>query len=205
MSGRQPITAVVLCGGRATRLGSLDKPLLKLAGRPLLAHVIERLEPQVDAIVLSCAQSLGIYARFGYPVVTDRHTNEGPLGGIVSALPGTATPWILTTPADTPFLPANFASSLVPACRRRGSAVVRAGGHRQNLAMLLDRRQARSLAAFYESGGRAAHRWLVENDVEEVELAAAGFFNVNTSDDLAQARDRLAKTAKTPLGARVRE
>ena len=185
------VTAIVLCGGRAMRLGGIEKPLADLGGRSLLAHVIARLEPQVDSIVLSVGRGSAHYAGFGYPVVVDDDPDQGPLAGIVSALAAVETPWTLTTPADTPFLPSNLVSALAPACREQGAAVAWAGGHRQNLAMLLDEEQAAALAEFYRAGGRAVHRWLVASGVDEVAFPGDGFLNINTPEDLALARSEL--------------
>ena len=193
MAHRPAITAIVLCGGRATRLGGADKPLLAVGDKALLGHVIDRVRPQVDALLLSCAKATAAYEAFGHPVVEDRDAGQGPLGGFVSALPQVRTPWVLTTPADTPFLPDNLVASLAKASRRTGTAVVTAGGHRQNLAMLLDAEHAQSLAAFYEDGGRAIHRWLVANATTEVDFPADQFLNVNTAEDLSRARDLAAK------------
>ena len=193
MAHRPAITAIVLCGGRATRLGGADKPLLAVGDKALLGHVIDRVRPQVDALLLSCAKATAVYEAFGHPVVEDRDAGQGPLGGFVSALPQVRTPWVLTTPADTPFLPDNLVASLAKVCRRTGTAVVTAGGHRQNLAMLLDAEHAQSLAAFYEDGGRAIHRWLVANATTEVDFPADQFLNVNTAEDLSRARDLAAK------------
>ena len=191
MAGEQT-TAIVLCGGRGTRLGGEDKPLLDLGGKPLIAHVIERLAGQVDALLLSCAGDASVYRRFGRPVVLDRHHDQGPLGGFVSTLPEVATPWLLAMPCDVPFLPADLVAALAPTCRRRGAAVAAAGGRRQNLALLLDRRHAHSLATFFALGGRAIWRWLDADRVEAVEFPASAFHNVNTPADLAAARRRIA-------------
>lgn len=191
------VTAIVLCGGRATRLGGIEKPLADLGGKSLLAHVIARLEPQVDSIVLSVGRGSAHYAGLGYPVVVDEDPDQGPLAGIVSALAAVDTPWTLTTPADTPFLPSNLVHDLAPYCREHGAAVVSAGGHRQNLAMLLDAKQATALAEFYRAGGRAVHRWLVAGGVDEVAFPEDGFLNVNTPEDLALALSELDR--RSPL------
>ena len=192
MAQRPAITAIILCGGRGTRLGGVDKPLLEVGDKALLGHVIDRVHPQVDALVLSCAKTTSAYEAFGHPVVADRDATQGPLGGFVSALPQARTPWVLTTPADTPFLPENLVAALAAECDRAGAAVATAGGHRQNLVMLLDADHARSLAAFYEAGGRAIHRWLVANAVPEVGFSADEFLNVNTPEDLATALRNVA-------------
>ena len=185
---RPAITAVVLCGGRATRLGGVEKTLTDPRGKTLLSHVIARLEPMVDDFVLSVARDAEHYEPFGYPVVADDDPGQGPLAGIVSAVAAVRTPWILTTPADTPFLPSNLVAALAPACARRGAAVVSAGGRPPKPSMLPPPPLAASLAEFYRSGGRAVHRWLVANGVDEVEFPQGGFFNINTPLDLALAR-----------------
>lgn len=192
---RETTTAIVLCGGQGARLGGVDKPLVDLAGRPLLGHVLDRLRPQVGGIVLSCAGAKP-HRDFGCPVVVDAQPNQGPLGGIVSALATVSTPWVLTSPCDTPFLPMNLVDALAVACRCAGAAVAAAGGRRQNLCMLLEQRRAASLAAFFAAGGRAAHRWLDANGVPAVELPATAFLNVNTEADLQAARERFAHTAR---------
>lgn len=151
----------------------------------------------VDDVVLSVGRNPERYGPFGYPVVADDDPEQGPLGGIVSAVVAVHTPWMLTTPADTPFLPSNLVAALAPACARRGAAVVSAGGRRQNLSMLLDRRHAALLAEFYRFGGRALHRWLAGRGVNEIEFPQAGFFNINTPGDLAVARSKCNPTVTT--------
>jgi molybdenum cofactor guanylyltransferase len=66
-----PVSAVILAGGRATRLGGVDKGLIELAGRPLTAWVAERLAGQVQGILVSANRRAEAYARLGYPVVAD--------------------------------------------------------------------------------------------------------------------------------------
>lgn len=67
-----PCSAIVLAGGRATRLGGIDKALVSFAGRPLIAHVLERLRPQVDDIVINCNRNEEVLGSFGYPLVRDQ-------------------------------------------------------------------------------------------------------------------------------------
>ncbi len=83
---RDEVTAVVLCGGAGARLGSVDKTMVPLAGRPLVEHVVAALAPQVGGFVISVGRDATTYASLGHPTVIDREPGEGPLGGIVSAL-----------------------------------------------------------------------------------------------------------------------
>ena len=193
------ILAIVLCGGKGRRFGTAAKPLADLHGKPLVAHVIDRLKPQVDDIVLSCAQPDLAYERLGYRVVLDATPDEGPLGGIVSVLDVVAPTCVLTAPADTPFLPHDLVAFLAPACQQHGVAVAHAGDRQQNLVMLMEEAHTVSLARFFESGGRAAHRWLDDNTAAVVEFPAAGFLNVNTPADLAAARRRTTSTSANRL------
>lgn len=200
MRSPPPTTAIVLCGGRGRRLGGVDKPLLDLAGKPLVVHVLDRLRPQVDSILLSCSGIVEAYRRLGCTVVVDRFGDAGPLGGVCSALDEVRTPWLLTMPGDTPFLPSNLLRRLTPHCLRTGLAVAEAAGRRQNLTMLLDAPRMASLATFFADGGRAAHRWLRRQDAATVAFDAEDFLNVNTSADLETARQRAAALPRTGSG-----
>lgn len=189
----EEITAVVLCGGSGTRLGGTDKPLALLAGRPLVAYVLEALAPQVGSFVLACGRDAERYAALGHPTAIDFKPGDGPLGGIVSALPHVSAEWILVHPADVPFPDAALVSRLAALAEAEGVAVPRGGGRRQNLVLLLSRSRADELARFYREGGRAVRQWLDDVGVESIDMAdiAESFFNVNTAADLAIAEQRL--------------
>ena len=185
------VTGIVFCGGTGRRLGGVEKPLIEVAGRPLLAWVLERLRKQVATVVLSGANDPA-YARFGCEMVPDRAPGEGPLGGFATAVEVAATDWIFTCPGDSPYLAENVIELLAEDAERVGVAVPHDGNRRQNLFLLMRRDRAESLVRFFEQGGRAAHRWLDENGIGVTDLSpiAESFFNVNTPDDLEAWRRR---------------
>ena len=187
----EDVTGVVFCGGTGRRLGGVEKPLIEVAGRPLLAWVLERLRKQVGIVVLSGANDPA-YARFGCEMVPDRAPGEGPLSGFATAVEAAATDWIFTCPGDSPYLAENLIELLAQDARRFGVAVPHDGNRRQNLFLLMRRDRAESLVGFFEQGGRAAHRWLDENGIRVTDLSAIAesFFNVNTPDDLEAWRQR---------------
>jgi molybdopterin-guanine dinucleotide biosynthesis protein A len=191
----EEITAVVLCGGSGVRLGRIDKPLTRIGGRRLIEYVMEALSPQVGSLVISCGRDRSPYADLGYAVVADLQPGDGPLGGIVSALPVIETEWMLTHPGDAPFADGALVERLAPAAGADGIAVPRAGDQRQNLVLLISRPKAEALAQFYRRGGRAVKHWLDEQRVESVDLSdiADSFFNVNTAADLAWCERRLSR------------
>ncbi len=118
---REHLTGLILAGGRARRMGGQDKGLIPLAGRPLIAWVIEALRPQVGSILISANRNQAAYAAFGYPVIGDEGGGpdlagfQGPLAGIAAAMTLAQTPWLLSLPCDTPLLPTDLVARLAAA------------------------------------------------------------------------------------------
>ena len=169
--------------------------MLQVGGRPLVKHVMAALRPQVGRLVISGGRDRAAYESMGYPVVADDQPGEGPLGGIVSALPYLETDWMLTHPGDAPFADPSLVARLAPVAEASGVALPRAGDHRQNLVLLISRSSADELAQFYRDGGRAVKDWLDARGAESVDMAdvADSFFNVNTAADLAECERRLCE------------
>lgn len=191
----EDVTAIVLCGGTGSRLGTQDKTLVPMLGRPLVSYAIDGLEQQVGKIVLSCGREPEPYESLGLTVVADASPGNGPLGGVASALPMIESDWVLVYPGDSPFPDGGLVARLGPTAASRGVAVPRTGDQRQNLVLLLSRAMADELAAYYAGGGRAVRKWLDDSAVEGVDMSdvAESFFNVNTPSDLAWAEERLAR------------
>ena len=115
---KQPL-GVILAGGLATRMGGGDKGLLALGDRPLLAHVIDRLAPQVAGLALNANGDPARFAGFGLPVLGDSIAGfPGPLAGVLAGLDwaaGQGTECIVTAAADTPFFPRDLVARLCDA------------------------------------------------------------------------------------------
>ena len=91
----QDINAVILAGGQGSRLGGLDKGLIELNKRPLIQHVIERIQQQVSNIIISANRNISDYANFGFEVYEDDIPDfAGPLAGILRALEHCQNEWI---------------------------------------------------------------------------------------------------------------
>jgi molybdopterin-guanine dinucleotide biosynthesis protein A len=114
------IAALILAGGRGTRLGNADKAFVQLAGQPLLGHLLSRLTPQTAQIALSANGDLARFAAYALPILADfpAHANKGPLAGLAAGLTwagGIGAASLLTVPVDTPFIPENLLAWLSPA------------------------------------------------------------------------------------------
>ena len=185
-------TTVIIAGGRAQRMGRKNKGLLNLAGRPLLAHVLERVRGQTRRIALNANADLAAYQEFGIPVFTDEPgLAEGPLRGVLAALAHTDTPWILTVPCDAPYLPIDLASRLFDAVAASGKllAVPHDGTRLQSLCMLMHRQLHSELQRYFLEGGQAIKTWIRQTDHVQVDFQheAGAFANLNTPAELEQA------------------
>src|SRR5438477_11707836 len=99
------ITGLVLAGGQGRRMGSVDKGLVLLQGRPLVRHVLERFSPQVDEILINANRNIAAYEALGHPVIRDRVEGyAGPLAGLHAGLMHARHPLAATVPCDSPFL-----------------------------------------------------------------------------------------------------
>lgn len=116
------ITGLILAGGRSSRMGGATKALLPLAGKPLLQHVIERVEPQVDGLILSVERRSEEYEVFGLKQVPDAQADGGPLGGLLAGLQAMEKgfDWLLLVPCDAPFVPSGLATGLLACAMESG-------------------------------------------------------------------------------------
>ncbi|HXH00622.1 MAG TPA: NTP transferase domain-containing protein, partial [Xanthomonadaceae bacterium] len=110
------ITLGILAGGRATRLGGLDKAWLLCDGMPQVLRLLQWSGPQVGAVVVSANRGLDRYATAGLRVVVDRLADIGPLGGIEALAAICSTSWLLTLPVDVVHLD----TGLLPGLRAAG-------------------------------------------------------------------------------------
>jgi molybdopterin molybdotransferase len=190
------ITGLVLAGGEGRRMGGLDKGLQSFAGRPMVATVIERLAPQVDALLVNANRNADQYARLGHAVIADRQTGHaGPLAGLQAGLAACTTRALLTVPCDSPGLPADLTARLATALVRDDAdiAVAVTEGRDQPVFALVNVRVREHLDAFLAAGGRKIDAWYATLSVTRVDFddQRDAFANINTPAELAALEVRL--------------
>lgn len=203
---------VVLAGGLGRRMGGGDKPTRVIGGRTMLEHVIERLGPQCEGLVLNANGDPVRFARFGLPVVADTIEDyPGPLAGMLAALDWTAdnrpdVEWVVSAAGDCPFLPRDLVARLQRARMTEGAdlAVAASGGQAHPVIGLWKVALRDELRhALTNEGLRKIDRWTSRYGLATVSWPAEPvdpFFNANTVDDLAEAERLAALLAVNPAG-----
>jgi molybdopterin-guanine dinucleotide biosynthesis protein A len=185
---RVDVTGLILCGGAGARLGGRDKPLERLAGMPLVEHVRDRLQSQVDRILISCNRNFEVYSRWNDTIVPDDDANQGPLGGVLAGLNSIDTDYLFVCPGDAPFLSTTLVGRLVSALGTADIALPRDKTRRQHLFALLRRSLAGSLRDYLDGGGRSVHAFVDAQHVVMIDVFERdAFFNVNSPADLRAA------------------
>lgn len=183
------VTGVVLAGGRATRMGGQDKGLIKLNGQPLFKHVISKLVPQVNNVVISANRNIEKYQSVGIPVLSDTLPDyPGPLAGMLSAMQLLRSEWFLFCPCDTPNIPEDLGYQLWAQKEESPCVWVNDGERDHPTIALLHRKIIPQLEQYLDSGERRVMVFLLEAGGRAVVFPdqAQNFINVNTPEDLAQ-------------------
>jgi molybdopterin-guanine dinucleotide biosynthesis protein A len=190
------VTGIVLAGGQGRRMGGIDKGLVDLDGRTMVEHVIDRLAPQVGAIVVNANQNGERYAAFGHPVIADAVGGfAGPLAGLHAGMTVARTPFVVTVPCDSPFLPIDLVARLAAGLESAGAdlAVAKTFDQPHPVFALVRRDVHDHLSAFLAGGGRKIDHWYAALRTVEVPFDhdADAFRNINTREELATAAARV--------------
>jgi len=192
----QQITGLILAGGRGSRMGHVDKGLQAFRGKPLAAHALERLSPQVRRLAINANRHENDYAALGAefhaPVWLDLLSDfPGPLAGLQSGLTHCATDYLAAVPCDSPLLPADLVARLAEGLElhHADAALAVTGDHDQRqrhpVFCLLKKTLLPSLTQFLQDDGRKMERWFAGIRTAEVHFDDdTAFSNVNTLQEL---------------------
>ncbi len=207
----EKVAGVILAGGLSRRMGGGDKSLLSLHNKPLIGHVLERIQKQAAPIALNANGDSSRFSAFGLPIIPDATPNfVGPLAGVLAGLRWAAKSapdvrFIVTSACDTPFFPLDLVEQLLgaidKACPR--IALAASGGKVHPVFGLWPIALAGDLTLSLEAGTRKVLDWTNRHPHCIVEFAFADvgvtcvdpFFNANRPEDLAEAERLLTMEA----------
>ena len=193
MISSEHITGLILAGGRAQRMGGIDKGLVLFHQRPLIEVTIARLKSQVGPILINANRNITKYAVYGYPVIMDETPDfSGPLAGFLMGLKNCKTPYLLTTPCDSPLFPEDLGVKLATELESAGLDLVFASSKEadgkiwaQPVFCLMRANLQDSLNSFLNKGDLKIDRWFKEIKSGTVIFDdAKTFANANTPEEL---------------------
>lgn len=191
------LVGVILAGGRSTRMGGQDKALLPLAGKPLVAHQIERLKPQVTGLAISSNARPEQFKAFHLPVLPDVLAGfQGPLAGIHAGLRQYPDSFVLCVAVDIPGIPADLGQRLLDGIQDRIVAYPTDGQYHA-LALLFRPGAAAVVQQYLDRGMRKLGDFLAEHGTAVLfdRPQDRGLFcNLNTPEDLAAAERELSNS-----------
>lgn len=186
---KNQITAVILAGGKGSRLGGQDKGLVIYQNKPLIQHVLDKIEPQVGHIIINANRNQDDYAKFSYPVISDELSDfQGPLAGFLTGMRTCKTDYILTLPCDGPDLPDDLVSRLVneleDTTADNNIVVAHDGKRLQPVHALIPTSLIESLESFLANGDRKIDLWYAEHSMATADFSDKPdvFFNINTEE-----------------------
>jgi len=196
------LKAVILAGGAASRMRGKDKPFALLEGRPMIEHVLQRLRPELEDIVISVNHDAGRFAEYGLPCIKDSgFSQKSPLLGIYSAMEhyvaqGDGEGYLLCVPVDVPVFPTRVVGDLLELARQSepGISYTVTGDQPQPLFAVWSMATLPLLREQLQDGawGVLATLKALQADVLRYDQGDAGeFANINSPEDLQFLQDQL--------------
>lgn len=200
MNTRQGVTALILAGGRGSRMGGIDKGLQNFRGLPLALQTLMRLQLQSESpqeILINANRNLSAYESLGAAVWPDTLEGfAGPLAGFLTGLERCETPLLLTVPCDTPLFPLDLIERLHTALLEQDADLAMAAAREEDgqvrpqpVFCLIRVELLDSLVAFTQNGGRKIDAWTGQHrcaivPFDQPQDASEAFFNANTLEEL---------------------
>ena len=185
---KNEITAVILAGGRSSRMGGDDKGLIEFRGKPMISFACEVVKEKVSTILISANRNLSTYKAYGEVIEDNLDDYQGPLAGISAALSRCSTPYLLVLPCDSPLVSGEFIDELIAGMERSLSQICVAHDGQimhATFAMIKSNMQS-SLSDFLASGERKMALWYRQQQIARVDVSdhLEALTNINRMEDL---------------------
>ncbi len=187
------ITAIILCGGKGSRMGHKNKGLLELGGKPLIQRTIERLPETVTEILVSANADVDSYRNLGYTVIVDELSDCGPLAGILACSKKAKGETLYATACDTPFVTASTVSKLCQVIESGTSNLAMAsdGSGIHHLCFASNKEIAPSIEGYLTQGNRSVKGWQALHQPTILSITSEKsqeFLNINSEHELRSAQ-----------------
>ena len=194
------LCAVILTGGRSSRMGGGIKSLKKFNNKYIFDRIFENLQTQVDKVIINSNDSENLFAKYNVEVIKDSLEGFlGPLAGIHASFEwlnknAPYINWLVTVPGDTPFIPKNLVKKLLDKVKNTNHKIVLAqsNGKTHPIIGIWHSNLFESLKNSLNSGNRKIMNWASQNSLGYEEFTNSKydpFFNINCKEDLIEAKE----------------
>jgi molybdopterin-guanine dinucleotide biosynthesis protein A len=196
--------AVILAGGRSSRMGGGDKCLLPLNGKPLIAHILDAVTPQSSDVLINTNSDPAPFLKFGQPVLPDAISGfQGPLAGILTGMlwsrkRHSRRVHLLTVASDAPFLPDDLVARLSHSLIQQRADIAIASspeGTHPTIGLWPVDLAERLEHDLMEGSVRSVHQWISSFRVACAEFDSLALANINTPADLAACHGQFDRPA----------
>ena len=194
------LCAVILTGGRSSRMGGGIKSLKKFNNKYIFDRIFENLQTQVDKVIINSNDSENLFVKYNVEVIKDSLEGFlGPLAGIHASFEwlnknAPYINWLVTVPGDTPFIPKNLVKKLLDKIKNSNHKIVLAqsNGKTHPIIGIWHSNLFESLKNSLNSGNRKIMNWASQNSLGYEEFTNSKydpFFNINCKEDLIEAKE----------------
>ena len=187
MIDKNNITAVILSGGRSSRMQGEDKGLILLNDKPLIGYVADVVNSKVVRLLISANRNIDAYQKYGEVISDELSDFQGPLAGIVKAMSVVSTPYLLVLPCDSPLVNEIVIDRLIQCMTDKDMDICVAGdGVRIHPTFALIKTSLKdNLLDFLDSGERKLGLWIEQNNFQKVDFSDQPkvFINLNNPQD----------------------
>ena len=194
------LCAVILTGGRSSRMGGGIKSLKKFNNKYIFDRIFENLQTQVDKVIINSNDSENLFVKYKVEVIKDSLGGFlGPLAGIHASFEwlnknAPYINWLVTVPGDTPFIPKNLVKKLLDKVKNTNHKIVLAqsNGKTHPIIGIWHSNLFESLKNSLNSGNRKIMNWASQHSLGYVEFTNSKydpFFNINCKEDLIEAKE----------------
>ena len=194
------VSGLILCGGQGRRMHGQDKGWVEITGKPMIEHVVDRFQPQVDELLINANRNIERYQRFNFKIVEDiMEGYQGPLVGILSGMVVCENDFMVCIPCDCPFFPTDLVERMLDLQQSSDADIVSVtdGERAHPVFALLKTNLVGSLKDYLQSDQRKIDRWYQQHNYQLVEYSPEHnyFDNINTPEQLNESSLRMHNDA----------
>jgi molybdopterin-guanine dinucleotide biosynthesis protein A len=190
------LTTAIMAGGQSSRMGT-DKSFIPLLGKPMIEHVIDKLDGLGNELILITNQ-LEKYAYLGYATFGDLIPERGPLGGLYTVLSHSSYPHVLVVACDMPWLNRSLLDHMISLRHEADAVVPRWKKHPEPIHAIYSKKclppilscieeDKLQMIAFYS---KISVRYLERSEITQFDEYGRSFANINTPEELYDAQKK---------------